>query len=168
MPKKPKNTYSCFILNLICSKFFHRNHGKLWYPYPGPDEDVIEFSERYLHKNQSKRPVCFKLYTTMPLLIHFIIIPLMFMYYYLSYFKCFSKLLRKYPRFFTAGYMSHKGPSKQMMRDVTYSFTLFGKGWDSNVEDFSVPTNKTLKCKVSHHHQFKSTAGYIRMPRRKV
>ncbi|KOB77878.1 putative secreted protein, partial [Operophtera brumata] len=136
-----------YVLRNMKEKFFHRNNGKLWYPYPGPDEDVIEFSERYLHKNQNKRPVSFKLYTTMPLLIHFIIIPLMFMYYYLCYFKCFSKLLRKYPRFFTAGYMSHKGPSEKMMQAVTYSFTLIGKGWSSNVEDFSVPTNKTLKCK---------------------
>lgn len=140
---------NCY-LNFICRKFFHRNHGRYWYPYPGPDENVIEFSERYLQKTQKKRSVHFKMYTTMPLLIHFIIIPLMYMYYYLCYFNCFSKLLRKYPRFFTAGYMSNKGPSENMMQAVKYSFTFIGKGWDCSVKDFSQPANTTFKYKVKY------------------
>lgn len=136
-------------MSFYCRKFFHFNNGKLWFDYPGPEASVVEFSERYLSEYQNKRPTHFKIYTTMPLWIHFIIIPFVYIYYYLSYFKCFNTLLRKFPRFFTLGYMSHKGPSEKMMQGVSYSFSFIGKGWDSTtVRNNTLPTTKTLKCKV--------------------
>lgn len=85
----------------------------------------------------------------MPLLFHYVIIPAMFLYFYLSYFNWFANLLRRFPRLFTLGYMSHAGPSEKMRGKTKYNFTFIGKGWDVTVADLSKPPSKTVEVKVS-------------------
>lgn len=134
-------------LKMLCGfyrSFFHRNHGRLWFPYPGPDESIVAIDQAY--RSQKGTPTYFfKSYVTPPLLIHLIAIPAFFIYYYLCYFKCFRKLLWKHPKLFSLGYFSHEGPSEQVRKDTKYSFTLYAKGTDNNNVD------KSLTAKVSIH-----------------
>lgn len=127
----------------------HRHNKKFWFPYPGPDHDAVDISERYLQKHRSKKPVKFNIYTTMPWLIHLaLIIPVFFIYYYASYMACFRKLLLKFPRFFTFGYISHKGPSKRNLEELKYSFLLHGVGVaDEDMDGRAV--EKKMVVKVS-------------------
>ncbi|XP_072950027.1 saccharopine dehydrogenase-like oxidoreductase [Epargyreus clarus] len=137
-PEQPENKKS----------FFHKRNGRWWYKYPSPDLDIVEMSQRYLQSKKGKRPVYFKMYSTMPLLIHFfIVIPALFFYYYASRLKFFRNLLWKFPRFFTLGLISHKGPSEQMRNDLKFSFKMTGKGWDN--ADTSMDPNQSLTIQVS-------------------
>ncbi|KAL0832197.1 hypothetical protein ABMA28_001651 [Loxostege sticticalis] len=124
--------------------FFHKNKGKLWFPYPGPDQDVVDMSQRYLYEKKGKKPYHCKVYTTMPAWFHFlVVIPAMFIYYYLCYLKCFRHLLWKYPRFFTLGYMSHKGPTEEMAKETKFAFTFTGNGVDENKQQTSLTVKVT-------------------------
>ncbi|RVE53546.1 hypothetical protein evm_001687 [Chilo suppressalis] len=124
--------------------FFHRERGKFWFPYPGPDRDVNEMSQRYLYETKKKKPYHCKLYTATPMFFQMlIIVPAMFLYYYLSYFKCFRKLLVKFPGFFTLGYVSHKGPTEEIAKETKFKLTLLGKGVGEDLKE------KSLKVQVS-------------------
>ncbi|CAH0583137.1 unnamed protein product [Chrysodeixis includens] len=127
--------------------FFHRFNGRTWFPYPGCESNVAEMSQRYLHEKTQKKPTHYKVYTTLP--IHMLIaIPFMFLYYLLSYFGWFRKLLIKYPRIFTLGYASEKGPTEQMRKDTKYYFQFNGKGWDLDADLTTKPT-KSMSVKIS-------------------
>ncbi|XP_049871021.1 saccharopine dehydrogenase-like oxidoreductase [Pectinophora gossypiella] len=128
--------------------FFHFQNGRLWYPYPGPDHDLVEQAQ--IHKRADNKPSYdFKIYTTMPLFIHFVVVtPIFFLYYILCKMACFSKLLFKFPRVFSFGLASHKGPSDKMRLDTKYSFTMTGKG-KSGEGQASLENDVSLTIKVS-------------------
>ncbi|XP_063827381.1 saccharopine dehydrogenase-like oxidoreductase [Ostrinia nubilalis] len=139
----PQNIYDSDLPEIERS-FFHKTKGKLWYPYPGPDEYAVEMSQRYLHEKKGKKVFRCKVYTTMPTWFHLIImIPAMYLYYYFCYLKCFRNLLWKYPRFFTLGYVSHKGPAEEMVKDIKFAFTFNGSGTDEHEQ------KKSLSVKIT-------------------
>ncbi|KAL4707259.1 hypothetical protein ACJJTC_019797 [Scirpophaga incertulas] len=124
--------------------FFHRNNGRVWFPYPGPEVALDDMSQRYLHSKSGKKPYHFKMYTTTPLFLHLLaVVPAFFSYYILSHLKCFRNLLWKFPRLFTVGYVSHKGPTEKMAQDTKYVMNFAGKGLDKNSKE------KVLSVKVS-------------------
>ncbi|KAI5636339.1 saccharopine dehydrogenase NADP binding domain-containing protein [Phthorimaea operculella] len=124
--------------------FFHRSKGRFWYPYPGPDYAVIEQTQQY-QSESGKTPYHFKMYTTMPLFIHFlVVVPVFFLYYILSAFACFRKLVWTFPRVFTLGLASHQGPSDKMRSDTKFSFTLNGKGWSDGTNLKMAPDRKLI------------------------
>ena len=142
--------YTLMELRFLCRSFFHRHNGRTWFPYPGTEPELVDMSQRYLHEKTQKKPAHFKIYTTFPVCFHFIIVPVMFLYYYLSYFKWFRKLLINWPRLMTVGYVSQKGPSEKTRQDMKYKFVLNGKGWDLGADLNSKPT-KTMSVMVSTH-----------------
>ncbi|KAG6451270.1 hypothetical protein O3G_MSEX007042 [Manduca sexta] len=128
--------------------FLHRKDGNFWFPYPGPDTDVTNMSQKYLHEKKQRKHVYVKNYCLLPKLFHFLVIMGMYLYYYLSRFKCFRNQLWKHPKFYSLGFFSHKGPSEKNRKGTHYSFTLTGKGWDHNTQSDATP-NKSLSVKVS-------------------
>nr|XP_037867667.1 saccharopine dehydrogenase-like oxidoreductase isoform X6 [Bombyx mori] len=129
--------------------FFHRHSGEVWFPYPGPDEDLIEMSQRYVSDKYEQKPIRFRSFCTVPKFYHFLIIPPMYMYYYLSRFEWFRKMLCKHPKVFTAGYMTRQGPSEVSRMNTKYTLTMTGKSWDSNVKNYEHDPKKSLTVKVS-------------------
>lgn len=103
-------------------------------------------SQRYLYKENGKKPVHFKAYTTFEKWYYFIIVPVIYIYYFLCYFKCFAKLLINYPRFFTFGFISEKGPTHETRQKLKFNILLNGKGWQTANQN-SEPT-KTMSVKV--------------------
>ncbi|CAG9787158.1 unnamed protein product [Diatraea saccharalis] len=119
--------------------FFHRQRGKFWFPYPGPDRDVNDMSQRYLYEKNGKKPYHCKLYTKTPMFFQMlIIVPAMFLYFYLCYFKFFRNWLVKYPRFFSLGYVSHKGPTEKIAKETKFKLSLLGKGVGSDSKEKSL------------------------------
>lgn len=51
------------------------------------------------------------------------------------------KLLLKYPKLFSLGFISHEGPSEESMKNTKFSITFFGQGWPSE-EALSEPTDQ--------------------------
>ncbi|KAI5636340.1 saccharopine dehydrogenase NADP binding domain-containing protein [Phthorimaea operculella] len=139
-------------------RFFHRHNGRFWCPYPGPDHDVVEMYQNY-KKQTGGQPYFFKSFTTMPLFIHFfIIVPVFFVFYFMCYFACLRNLLWKYPRFFTLGFVSRKGPNEEMRKGLRYSFTLTGRGWSKGA-DLKSTLDKSVTVKVSGSDPAYRTTG---------
>ncbi|XP_075976278.1 saccharopine dehydrogenase-like oxidoreductase [Anticarsia gemmatalis] len=128
--------------------FFHRHNRRTWFPYPGTENDLVDMSQRYLYEKTKKKPVHFNAYTTVQYFFQFIVIPAMYLYYYLSYFSCFRKLLINFPKLMTIGYVSEKGPTDKTRQDTKFRFVLNGKGWDIDQDTKSEPTKK-MTVKVS-------------------
>ncbi|KPJ07631.1 putative saccharopine dehydrogenase [Papilio machaon] len=122
----------------IKKSFFHKHERRWWFPYPGPDYEVDSMAQIYFQEKRGKKPIHFRAYTTMPLCIHFLIIPLVFIAYFLCKLKCFRNLMWKHPGFFSFGLMSHKGPSEKLKNDLKYTFTLIGKGNDPSAKEHIV------------------------------
>ncbi|CAB3235856.1 unnamed protein product [Arctia plantaginis] len=127
---------------------FFRNKGRLWFPWPGIENDSVRMSQIFLNEKNEKKPLHFKAYTTFQFFYQFIVLPVILMYYFLSYFKVFRRLLISFPRLFTLGYVSRKGPTYTMRQSTNFSFILNGKGWELDCNEKSKPT-KTLSVKVS-------------------
>lgn len=43
--------------------------------------------------------------------------------------SCGRRLLLKYPKFFSSGFVSHEGPTEENMKNVNFSITFYGQGW---------------------------------------
>lgn len=108
-------------------------------------------TQKYLHEEKIKQPIHFKIYASIPLLMHLYLIllaPLFFCYYWLYYLKCFRYLFKRHPKFFSLGYISHEGPSEKMISDTKYSFLLTGTGWDKKDRSENERPTKKLTLKV--------------------
>lgn len=94
----------------------------------------------------------------MPAFYHLLVlIPAFFFYYYASALKCFRTLLRRFPGFFTLGYISGKGPLRENMTETKFGFTLTGTGIDESPKDSTGSSNqdganKSLTVKVSTYN----------------
>lgn len=130
--------------------FIHPKGGKIWHPYPGPDSDIVYMSQKYLNEENRKKPIHFKIYTSITLM-HLLLLffaPFLFSYYCLYYFNCFKYLFRRHPKFFTLGYISHEGPSEKMINDTKYRFHLKGTGQDNKDSGENKRQTKELTLKV--------------------
>lgn len=51
------------------------------------------------------------------------------------------KLLLKYPKLFSLGFISHEGPTEESMKNTKFSITFYGQGWPKE-EALSEPTDQ--------------------------
>ncbi|CAB3235861.1 unnamed protein product [Arctia plantaginis] len=141
--------------------FFFRNNSQLWFPWPGVENDTVLMSQKHLYEESGKKPFHFNAYTTCEKWYQFLLIPAMYIYYYLCYFKCFAKLLINYPRVFTFGLISEKGPTHEIAQKMKFSFLLNGKGWETGDQNWE-PT-KTISVKVSGKDPYDATVFAVIM-----
>lgn len=125
-------------------------------PFPGSDRSVVMRSQRYFYDNDKKRPVQMKAYVTFASLCEvFIVILVAAVFGLMSRFKLGRLLLLKYPRLFSAGCVSHEGPSEETMKNTEFTIYFKGEGWNRNEEQlepsdqYKVPPNKKLNVKVA-------------------
>lgn len=100
-------------------------------PFLGSDRAVMLRSQRYFYEAEKKRPAQVHTYIAMPSLLS-AIGTILFGIIFATFcqFSWSRKLLLKYPKFFTAGFASHEGPSEETMNNTVFSVTLVGKGWE--------------------------------------
>lgn len=125
-------------------------------PFPGPDRSVVMRSQRFLYENEHKRPVQMYPYVTFPSWLAAVLVALLAVSFgFLTKFTFGRRLLLKYPKVFSLGFVSHEGPTEARMEQTHFSFIMRAKGWPSS-EKLSEPTDqyadlptKTLTVKVS-------------------
>src|SRR5205807_2105202 len=85
----------------------------------------------------------------------------------LSKCNCGRQLLEKHPRFFTLGYISRNGPTREQIRENSFETVLVGYGWDkrdtgSDLDNPPGPPTKTIVCKVSGpDFAYVATASFV-------
>ncbi|CAO1407401.1 unnamed protein product [Diamesa tonsa] len=124
-------------------------------PFHGTDPSVVMRSQRYFATADNKRPIQLKCYMSMGrnILISFGAIFYLAYLLLISQFKFGRKLLLDYPRFFTAGIVSHKGPTEESAENTHFQITLVGEGWKDNSSEstgnYTNPMNKKIITKVT-------------------
>jgi len=121
---------------------YSREVQKWCIPFLGADPSVVRRSQRYSVEARNKKPVQYGAYVTQPSLI-VILLFLFFGFFFvlLCQFKKGRDLLEKYPKFFTFGFFSHEGPTREQMEESSFSFLFQGAGFSENAaQSGSLPT----------------------------
>ena len=67
----------------------------------------------------------------------------------LCFIPCTRVLLEKHPKFFSFGFISKEGPSKETADNTNFTLTLVGRGWDRKVGvDYKGKPKKEVKVTV--------------------
>ncbi|XP_076276701.1 saccharopine dehydrogenase-like oxidoreductase [Lasioglossum baleicum] len=120
--------------------FFHKSpHG--WATvFLGSDRSVALRTQRFLYEKYNQRPVQLQTYVTFKSFFSmFTMIFFGALFVVLAMFECGRNLLLKYPGFFTAGYVSHEGPSKNVRENTHFNIKFYANGW---TEKLIGPTDK--------------------------
>ncbi|XP_073233864.1 saccharopine dehydrogenase-like oxidoreductase [Porites lutea] len=132
-------------------------------PFMGADPSVVRRTQRHNVEVRNKKPVQYGAYTAMSSL--FVILVMMFFGFFfllLCQFKKGRQLLEKYPKFFTAGFFSHEGPTREQMAESSFSFIFHGAGFsEAAVQSGDLPAKPDgqIVTKVTGPE-----AGYIATP----
>ncbi|XP_076641028.1 saccharopine dehydrogenase-like oxidoreductase isoform X2 [Halictus rubicundus] len=134
--------------------FFHKSLYGWATLFLGSDRSVALRTQRFLYEKYNQRPiqlqtyVTFKSFFSMLLTIFFGAV-----FVTLAMFECGRNLLLKYPSFFTGGYVSHEGPSKNVRENTHFSIKFEAKGWTEKLADptgkHEKPPNKLIITEVS-------------------
>lgn len=117
---------------------FDKRAGKYFVRFPGADASIVRNSQKALvtNKSSSVTPVRFAVYFNVGSIIE--LLGLILFGIVLTVFSAFSygkKLLLNYPGIFTLGGFTHEGPSREEMKQSTFSFTFYAKGYRNRPED---------------------------------
>ncbi|XP_076224527.1 saccharopine dehydrogenase-like oxidoreductase [Nomia melanderi] len=122
--------------------------------FPGPDQSVVERTQRFFYDKYKQRPVQIQTYITYKSLFTALVTVIFAgVFAVLSRFQCGRSILQKYPAFFTYGYVSHEGPSRKVQENTHFKFTFIAKGWTEKLsistDNHKDPPNKVLTTQVS-------------------
>ncbi|XP_047116308.1 saccharopine dehydrogenase-like oxidoreductase isoform X1 [Schistocerca piceifrons] len=122
-------------------------------PFPGSDRTVVYRSQRHFYEHDKKRPIQFEAYAVFPsLIVSFLVIMVAFVFGILTRFKLGVKLLLDYPKVFSCGFVSHEGPTEEMMKNTHFKFTLFAEGWKEKLSEptdqHATPMNKKVTAQI--------------------
>ncbi len=98
----------------------------------GADDTVVLRSQRYFFENETKKPIQIKSYISIEYfsISYFLgIIWIAGFFLFLTIFSFGRKLLIKYPKFFTWGAFSEKGPSENFLETTNFEMIFKGKGF---------------------------------------
>ncbi|XP_067007405.2 saccharopine dehydrogenase-like oxidoreductase [Anabrus simplex] len=123
-------------------------------PFPGSDRSVIQRSQRYFYEKEKQRPAQIQAYVAFKSFLAIIAISIVgTVLLVLSKFNFGRKLLLKYPRFFSCGFISHEGPSEETMKKTRFNLTIVGEGWKEKqaepTDNHADPPNKMMIVRVS-------------------
>uniref|UniRef100_UPI00398E51B1 saccharopine dehydrogenase a, tandem duplicate 1 n=1 Tax=Pristiophorus japonicus TaxID=55135 RepID=UPI00398E51B1 len=99
-------------------------------PFMGSDASVVKRTQRYLYENLQESPVQYGAYATVGG-IGSVILLMVAGFFFWCFTQCRwgRKLLIQYPEFFSAGYFTKQGPTKNQMAGTSFSFMFFGEGY---------------------------------------
>lgn len=119
-------------------------------PFPSPDADVINRSQRYFYKNGEKRPMQVRHYYLMDSWISILKLLVMGLITIIfSQFSCGRKLLLKYPKLFSGGYFDHESPSEEVIENSAIRMYFYGKGWSDKKDiQYNQPPDKSILGKI--------------------
>lgn len=128
--------------------------GQWCLPFMGSDRSVVMRSQRFMYETEGKRPVQMRPYFATKSLVHSGVIILVGMVFGILTRFCFGrKLLLRFPRLFSLGFVSHEGPSEKDMEATTFSMAMQGRGWaeklSSATDQYTDAPDKKIAIKVS-------------------
>ncbi|GIX91328.1 saccharopine dehydrogenase-like oxidoreductase [Caerostris darwini] len=129
-----KSNYS---LNKRYPPLFYSSEVKGWCLwFMGPDERILKRSQNFRYEYLNDRPIQSHGYVKM----YSLFIALCYLFFaaifgFLSLFSFGKYLLIKYPSFFTAGFFSSKGPTRQQVMEGSTKFVLYGEGWKDKLSE---------------------------------
>lgn len=122
-------------------------------PFLGSDRTVVTRTQRFLYDNENKRPVQMHAYFGFKSLLVTLIVTMVAMVFGIMTKTGFTrKLLLKYPKVFSLGFVSHEGPSEEQLDNTTFTMTFYGEGWSergATPEEHTAKPNKTMITRVS-------------------
>ncbi|XP_051867624.1 saccharopine dehydrogenase-like oxidoreductase [Pristis pectinata] len=111
---------------------FHSNKMNQYaIPFLGSDASVVKRTQRYLYEDLQESPIQYGAYAAVGGIGSVIMLMLAGFFFW-----CFTKcklgrnLMIKYPEFFSCGYFTKQGPTKQQMEGTSFSLTFFGEGYN--------------------------------------
>ncbi|XP_055325410.1 saccharopine dehydrogenase-like oxidoreductase [Sitodiplosis mosellana] len=111
-------------------------------PFLGSDRSVVLRSQRFLYEHEQKRPIQMQAYVQFKSLLTVLMVSFMgIIFGILAKYSFGRKLLLKYPKLFSLGFISHEGPSEESMKNTKFSVTFYGQGWPKE-EALSEPTDQ--------------------------
>ncbi|KAI4457744.1 hypothetical protein MML48_7g00001750 [Holotrichia oblita] len=135
--------------------FFKNKYLEKWCTvYPGSDRSVSLRTQRYMFTACKQRPIQIQCYVGYDSFLH-LLTTLIFsaIILVLSKLNFTRKLLLKHPKFFSGGFASHEGPSKQKQENTTFNVILLGRGWCEILldptDEFYEPPEKLGLARVS-------------------
>ncbi|XP_037946561.1 saccharopine dehydrogenase-like oxidoreductase [Teleopsis dalmanni] len=125
-------------------------------PFPGSDRSVVMRSQRFLYEAENKRPVQMHAYVAFKSWVTAMLVAIIGVTFgILAKFAFGRRLLLKYPKFFSLGFISHEGPTESDMERLLFEMTMKAVGWSNSerlsepTDQFKDPPSKTLMVKVS-------------------
>lgn len=117
-------------------------------PFPGSDKTVTFRSQLFNYNFKNERPAQIKTYFTASLLEFFFLALMGIMLFIFSKFKFGRYLLKSYPKIFSFGLFQEGGPTREQMRESTFTTTFWAEGWKDKLdvdEQHTEPPNKYMK-----------------------
>lgn len=125
-------------------------------PFPGSDRSVVMRSQRFLYEQERKRPVQMQAYVAFGSYLTAAFVALLAVLFgVMTKFSFSRRLLLKYPKLFSFGFVSHEGPSESAMERTYFSITMKALGWPQSerlsepTDQYTTPPNKSLMVKVT-------------------
>lgn len=117
-------------------------------PFLGADPSVVRRTQRHNVEVRDKKPVQYGAYVSQPsLMVIFLFLFFGFFFYILCQFKKGRQLLEKHPKFFSCGFFSHEGPTREQMAETSFSFVMKGAGYSKKaVQSGDAPAK--LDCQI--------------------
>jgi len=129
--------------------FFSEDVDNYCLPFPGSDRSVVYRTQRYNNDVLNSHPVQFNAYLRLPSMFYAYFVAFMgVMFGFLSSFSFGRMLLETFPSFFSFGVFTKEGPSLKQIQGTTFSYMLYGKGYDAttieNIESDSPQSKITV------------------------
>lgn len=105
-------------------------------PFPGSDRSIVNRTQAYIYTENKQRPIQFTAYARIPSLFY-TVMAVVFgsIFGALASFGIGRYILETFPGLFTFGMVSNKGPSSKQIKGTSFSYTFFGSGYASKLED---------------------------------
>ncbi|KAI4457743.1 hypothetical protein MML48_7g00001751 [Holotrichia oblita] len=121
--------------------------------FPSADRSSCYKTQRYMFEMHKQRPVQVSCYVAYNSFLHFIVTGIFAVINFLFSKFSVTRNLLKFPRFFTCGMISHKGPTEKNEDNTFFDTVLVGRGWSETspepTHQFETPPKKIGIAKIS-------------------
>jgi short subunit dehydrogenase-like uncharacterized protein len=148
------------------SPFRPEKRPKMWYndvldsyvlPFPGADRSVVTRSQYYDAVENHTRPVALETYILVKSKLNAVLLMLWLgLFAFFVQFPFTRKLMQQYPDFCSAYLFKNSGPSRQQVKEASFTYWIFGKGWGTKE-----PKENEVPTKVMAARCNGPDAGYV-------
>lgn len=133
--------------------FYHEGANGWCLPFMGADKPVAQRTNYLNYLIRDWKPIQVQTYIKFSSIVHALgMLVWGILFGIMASFQFGRDLLEKYPNIFSFGIFSHEGPTREQIKDVTFTTQVFGRGWLGKKlkpeEDPAEPPMDKIVCKV--------------------